>query len=408
MPECRRLDAAGPLRVCFPFVGDDVGGSHISALKLIQGFDRSQVEPVVVLQRTDGPLAAFLRREDQAFVGCPLEATLSPRNGEQPHLASFLGQTLPFLRRFIREGRFHIVHTNDGRIHANWGLAARLAGARLVWHHRGDPAARGVNRLAPLIANEIVTVSHFSRPKRPLLPLRDRLSVINSPFDPPLRSPDRNDAKDLLLGELGLPAGTRVLSYVGSLIERKRPLLFVEIVAQFRQRHPAIPIVGCMFGAPDPAGADLDAAVRARIEALGLQHVVRLMGFRSPMETFLAATDILLVPAFGEPLGRTLVEAMFLRTPVVATDHGGNPEAICDGRTGFLVHPESADAFIYPMARLLSDPNLSTRIADAAEAEAHQSYGSVRHVEQIMAVYARALRRPARSARLTGVTETFA
>lgn len=65
----------GPIRVCFPFIGDDVGGSHISALKLIQNLDTSKVVPILVLQETAGPLAAFLQMEGQPFTGFPLPTT---------------------------------------------------------------------------------------------------------------------------------------------------------------------------------------------------------------------------------------------------------------------------------------------------------------------------------------------
>ena len=50
-----------------------------------------------------------------------------------------------------------------------------------------------------------------------------------------------------------------------------------------------------------------------------------------------------MVTARGEPFGRTLIEAMHLGTPVIATRHGGNPEAIEDGRNGFLVDPDDPD-----------------------------------------------------------------
>ena len=46
-------------RVCFPFVGDSVGGSHISAAYLIRDLDPDHYEPVVVVHQ-DGPLRPFL------------------------------------------------------------------------------------------------------------------------------------------------------------------------------------------------------------------------------------------------------------------------------------------------------------------------------------------------------------
>lgn len=380
-----------PIRVCFPFVGDDVGGSHISALKLVQNLDTSRVIPVLVLQETMGPLAAFLTRESQPFMGLPPLTTLPAKGTTLGGVATYLTSTLPQLSRFIREQRFDIIHTNDGRTHINWGIAARFAGARLVWHHRGDPDAKGANILGPLIADRMVTVSRFSRPKHPIRSFNGRLSVIHSPFDQPSVVPDRAAAKASLLKELGLAPGTRVLSFIGGLIERKRPLLFIDILDRFVREHPQIPVVGCVFGNSPAGSQDLESAARIRCSERGLGQAVRFMGFRNPIEPFLAATDVLVVPAMGEPFGRTLIEAMFLGTPVVATDHGGNPEAIENERTGFLVTPEDAGAFMEPLSRLLSNPRLWARISDAARDHAFFSYSTHRHVENVMKIYDGAL-----------------
>jgi glycosyltransferase involved in cell wall biosynthesis len=393
----RGRDCLKPIRVCFPFVGDDVGGSHISALKLLQNLDAARVVPTVVLQESAGPLAAFLDREGQPYLRLPLPKPVPAERVTLGGLAAYVTSTLPHMRRFIRQQRFDIVHTNDGRSHVNWGIAARLSGARLVWHHRGDPDAKAANMLGPLIADRMVTVSRFSRPSRPIISLDGRLGVVHSPFGKPSAIPDRAAAKAALLAELGLSPGVRVLAFIGGLIERKRPILFVDIVHRFRQLHPEIPVVGCVFG-NSPAGShDVETAARAHCTELGLGEHVRFMGFRNPIEPFLAAADALVVPAIGEPFGRTLIEAMFLGTPVVATNHGGNPEAIEDERTGFLVAPDDADAFMEPLRRLLSDQTLWSRISRAALEEASSTYSVRRHIEKIMEIYDGALRVPRNS-----------
>jgi glycosyltransferase involved in cell wall biosynthesis len=381
-----------PPRVCFPFTGGQLGGSHISALKLIQSLDPCQITPVVVLQDSGGPLAAFLKEQGQPFVSFDAGEILLPGRRRASNVGVFFTRTLPRIRRFIREGRFEIVHTNDGRAHVNWGLAARLAGASVVWHHRGDPDAMGANWLAPLIADQMITVSRFARPRRPVRSLESRLSVIHSPFDPPSMIPDREKAKAELLAHLGAAPGTHVLSFVGNLVERKRPFLFLEILARFRHQHPQLPAVGCVFGVSPAGRIDLEPAMKARAASLGLGKAVHFMGFRSPIEPYLAATDILLVPAMGEPFGRTLIEAMFLGTPVVATRHGGNPEAIQNDHTGFLVEPENAEAFVEPIARLVTDPEIWMRISRTAAMHVRSSFSSAHHAEQVERVYDSALR----------------
>ena len=117
------------------------------------------------------------------------------------------------------------------------------------------------------------------------------------------------------------------------------------------------------------------------------------MGFRYPPESWMAASDLLLVTAVDEPFGRTLIEAMLLGTPVIAADSGGNPEAIEDGRTGFLVAPDDIAGFAARAAELLRDQARWRAIGATAQADARSRFGLERHAQAIMAIYDRMLRR---------------
>lgn len=381
--------------MCFPFVGDSVGGSHVSAIKLVQALDPTRVRALVTLHIDGGRLADFLRAEGVDYVVAPDVAM--PEAGHQvtwsklsvPHLWYHVSQRTPRLARFLKEHEVDIVHTNDGRIHSLWSAAIRLAGAKQLWHHRADPRSTGVNYLAPILAHHIVTVSNFARPNRPVLPIGHKWTVVHSPFDHPQEVPDRQQAKQALLSELGCDSETRTLGYFGALIERKRPVAFVEAVHAFIERHPDIPVAGLIFGREPEEGPPLEEAVRRRAAELSISDHIHLMGFRYPVEPLMGGTDILLVPAVNEPFGRTLIEAMLLGTPVVATNHGGNPEAIEDGVNGFLVDVDKPQAFVEPIRRLLCDDACWQRVAETARSQALTAYGLDKHVSAITDIYHR-------------------
>ncbi|MBU2532203.1 MAG: glycosyltransferase family 4 protein [Alphaproteobacteria bacterium] len=384
-----------PISICFPYVGDDVGGSHISSLKLIEALDRRRYDPLIVLHENDGRLAPFLRERGHGFIIAPPGVLVGTRRqyansqlSRWQDAASFMMTSLPKLVRFIRESGIDIVHTNDGRVHLNWGLAARLAGRKHVWHHRGSPSARGVNVLAPILAHQLVTVSAFALPQRPLMPIASKATVIHSPFEHP-SPPDRTRAREKLLAELGWPTETRLLGYFGQLISRKRPVAFVEAVAACAQAHPELAIGGLLFGEGAPEEAALITATEQRARDLGVADRIRLMGFKSPIEPYMAGVDVLLVPAVNEPFGRTLIEAMLLGTPVVATNHGGNPEAITDGRNGLLVPAEEPAAFVEPVHRLLTDRDHWVQISETARRQALEKYSVATHVESVCEIYDR-------------------
>nr|WP_246748737.1 glycosyltransferase family 4 protein [Rhizobium setariae] len=195
-----------------------------------------------------------------------------------------------------------------------------------------------------------------------------------------------------LVRELGLDDNVHFVGYFGSLNERKRPMLFVEIVAAYLKRYPGTPLHGLLFGKPEPGGPRLDLAVDETARKLGISSSIHRMGFRSPVAPFMCAVDALLVPAVNEPFGRTLIEAMLLGTPVIATDHGGNPEAITSGTNGYLVRPEDPEAFIEPLRRLLSNPDEWHRLSKSAREQALEHYGVKAHVNGITEIYEKMVR----------------
>jgi glycosyltransferase involved in cell wall biosynthesis len=381
---------AAPARICFPFGGGAVGGSHISAIKLIQGLDRTRFTPLIVLHYGDGQLGQLLRSEgldyiilsERRFFG---ESRGVPQSGGA---TSFLSTCVDQWRlaRFLKGHGVKIVHSNEGAMHISWALPARLAGAKLLWHHRGMPDARGVRFLAPVIADRIVGVSQFalSKVRRGQRTAR-KTAVVYSPFDTDADPIDQAEAHRSLIAELGVDPQTRLVGFFGNLVERKRPMLFVETVARMAEKRPSLPFIGLMFGSALEPGVKDQLMERAR--ALGVSDRLRLMGFRYNSAELMAACDIHAVPAIDEPFGRSLIEAMLLSTPVVAAASGGNLEAIDQGVTGLLSAADDATAMADAILQLLDAPDQAAAIATAALNAATQRYGADRHVAQISAIY---------------------
>lgn len=385
------MTATKKIKVCFPFIGDFVGGSHLSALGLIRNLDTTRIEPTIVLHETDGPLARLLRDEGVSFERAPVpnRIELSPKVGAAT-IGRFL-RTIPRLAGFIRRRGFDIVHTNDGRMHVTWGVAARLANTQVLWHHRGDPTSLGLRWVAPFVASHVASVSKFSSPPRGLISAASKASVVESPFDLAAASGiDRLACRETLAQEIECPPETRILGYVGFLMDRKRPLLFVEAIAALNKMNPGFPVAGVLLG---EAMDRLDDAARARAAELGIADKIHLLGFRYPGLPWIAALDVLLVTAVDEPLGRTLVEAMLVGTPVIATSSGGNVEVIEQGRTGLLVPPEDAAAFARSAIELLTQPAYRDKITSSAADSVTVRFSIDRHVRSITAIYERLVAR---------------
>ena len=186
-----------------------------------------------------------------------------------------------------------------------------------------------------------------------------------------------------LLNELGASQDTIICGYFGSFIDRKRPLKFIEAVAALISIQSR-PVKGVMFG--ETTYPELEAAMRERMTAADVNGSVHLMGYRSPGVDWIAACDVLLVPAIHEPLGRTLVEAMLVETPVVAARSGGNPEAILDG-LGKLVQPEDSVAMANACVELLSDRAGTAAMTARAKQSAKDRFSRQTHIDAVSQIY---------------------
>jgi glycosyltransferase involved in cell wall biosynthesis len=378
-------NGTSPVVVCFPFVGDRVGGSSISALYLIRHLDRERYDPLILMHDVDGAGARLFEDEHVRFEPAPLRecAGGTERSGD----LGFALRTASALARFQRERGVGIEHTNDGRMHATRALPTRIAGARQLWHHRASPRAAGLRYLAPLVADQVVSVSKFSAPRPGLISAAHKCSVVHSPFATDAVPADRAQGRQAVLDEFDCPPQTHVVGFVGNLYERKRPLVFVETIARMVARRPELAIAAPLFGETREQTGEVAAA----IERQGLGDRVKLMGFRYPPEPWIAACDVLLVPAVEEPFGRSLIEAMLLGTPLIAADSGGNPEIIRNGETGFLVPPDDPDGFAECTLALLEDPAMRASIAANARDDAVARFGMRRHAHSIMQIYDRIL-----------------
>ena len=274
-----------PITICYPMAGDSLGGSHHSLLGLIDGLDREQFRPVMILEKSDGRLAEhFSAFEQLADPAPPRESFAVGRDFRHPQLSlNTFGRARR--ARFLRASGATIVHSNDGRTHATWALAAKLAGCKLLWHHRADPTAKGLRYVAPWVADQIVTVSRFSLPPSKLTAAARDAEVVFSPFETEI-SVDRERDAQRLLDELDAADDTIICGYFGSFIDRKRPLKFIEAVAALRAIQPR-PVKGVMFG--ETTYPELEAAMRARMAEADVGGSVHIMGYRSPGVDWIAA-----------------------------------------------------------------------------------------------------------------------
>jgi glycosyltransferase involved in cell wall biosynthesis len=138
-------------------------------------------------------------------------------------------------------------------------------------------------------------------------------------------------------------------------------------------------------------------ALEMRASANRVAHRVVFTGRRDDIPAVTASFDVAVLPSHREAQGLSILEAMALSRPVVASDVGGIPEMIEDGVTGVLVEHDRPEALAGAIVRLLTDDAFAETIAKAGHDLVHDRFCielMVRAVEDIYADGAGLAQRP--------------
>jgi glycosyltransferase involved in cell wall biosynthesis len=186
----------------------------------------------------------------------------------------------------------------------------------------------------------------------------------------------REHDRETLRRVRGVDPGTRVVTTVGTVCDRKGQLLFVHAAERLlaRNRHIRFFIVG----ARDGAYLDL---VERTVAKRGLAEVVTIVPETRDVYAFYRMSDILVSASYEEPFGLAVLEGMAFGLPVVGTDVMGVAEQFDDGRELLLVPPGDAAAMAGRIAALCNDAKLAAAVGGAAVRRVHEGFSAGAMVE---------------------------
>jgi glycosyltransferase involved in cell wall biosynthesis len=252
------------------------------------------------------------------------------------------------------------------------GVSPQLIGEAIA---RRAGAAHVLNEHTPLTPDgELLPLRPHQRPlTRVVAPLVDRVIAVSERQVEPLRRrgyrPDRivvvpngvfqsdvavKARREDTRRELGLGERDFAVLCVANLRSEKGAGAFVEAVSAARRQVPGLH--GLLAG---------DGPERAALEQLTAGgEDVRLLGSRGDVPDLLAASDAFCLLSEAEALPMSILEAMALGQPVVATDVGGTPEAVAHAETGLVVPPRDPAAAAAALARLAAQPGWARELGE--------------------------------------------
>jgi len=388
----KRLKSALPAsrtRILHIITNLPVGGAQDNTLLTVERLDRRRFD-VCLMCSSEGlwlRRALQLRDVDLVFVD-ELTRRIHP-------LFDLIA--LWRIYRYIKVGRFEIVHTHSSKPGFLGRIAAALAGVPIIihtihgfpFHDFMHPLVRRfyilVERSLSKLTHRIVTVSNLNRHKAIQLRLARREKFVNIYSGIDFRKFSRRIDVERKKQELGITNGEKVVGMVGRLSVQKAPWIFIQAIPEIlrKERDVRFLVVG-------------DGELRDRMmdlaDELDVSDRTMFLGFREDVPELLRVFDVFVLTSQWEGLGRSLTEAMYTGRPVVATEVEGVPELVRHERTGLLVPPRDVRSVAHGVIDLLSDPCKRQRLGEAARRQVRHAFGVERMVSDLEALYEEILR----------------
>jgi glycosyltransferase involved in cell wall biosynthesis len=184
-----------------------------------------------------------------------------------------------------------------------------------------------------------------------------------------------------------------ILLLAGRLTRWKGQGLAIDALARLKAR-------GCdailVLAGDDQGRSDYTAELKAQADAAGLGEATRFPGHETDMPAAYLAADLALSASLDpEAFGRTAVEPMAMRRPVLAAAHGATTETVLDGQTGWLVKPGDAESWATALAEALDGgPDLWAMMGHTGRLRVEALYTLDRMTERTLDAYGRLLAGP--------------
>jgi len=383
-----------------------ISGGEIALANLVHHLDSRKVKGIVVLG-ADGPLVDRLRPAAEVHI-LPLSSSIATQKKDLLGFRSLFRIKDAFvlvryiwrLSRFIREHKIDVIHYNSLKADIIGGIAGRVTMRRVVWHVRDriddDYLPRSVVRIFRflshviphyVIANSAATLRTLHLSSSALatsipsgVEMSGNVAIVHDGTTAvETSSTPRNDS----VFRIGL---------IGRISPWKGQHIFIQAAALVNKRFPKARFV--IIGAALFGEEQYDKEVRQLPQELGIEHIVEFAGFCKDINLALSNLDLVVhASTKGEPFGQVIIEGMAAGKPVVATNGGGVPEIVEDGKTGILVPMGDATAMAEAICQILESPGRAREMGRKGRDRVAAHFTMDQTARRVEAVYEEMFRR---------------
>lgn len=347
------------------------GGGQRSLLDLLEGIDRENFIPIVVLPQ-EGSLSQKLREMNIDF------KIISMPSLRSLNLVGF-GNSVSQLRRLIKDKNIDLVHANNSLVAIYAGIAAKRERIPFVWHVRISDRDGLLDRFLASLSTQIITISDAVNQRFSWMKNREsRVKTIYNGIDLTKFNPSLSGAA--IRREFRLDGQAPLVGTVGRLDWYKGHKYFLRAAKII---VGSIPNCNFLIVGSGEKRKELENLV----DKLKLNKNVIFAGYREDIPEILAGLDLFVSSSVSEGLGRSIIEAMAMQKPVVATNIGGIPEVVINQETGILVPARESKALAEAIIGLLRDKERCIKMGLAGRKLVERKFDIRINIENIQNLY---------------------
>jgi glycosyltransferase involved in cell wall biosynthesis len=365
-------------KIVFCIDSFNAGGTEFNLIKTIEIMSKTEYDLHILTLNDRG-----LLRQRFIDTGIPIVEFSFPRLHSLRALLQAVRISLWF-RRTMPD----VVHTNDRYTNSFVAPCARLAGVPLVitsrrwWKEMPRRIYKFGNMVAYRLSHRIVVnssiVARMMSADEGIA--SSRITVLPNFVDDEEFALIPEKERAAARSSFGIPSDAILATAIAIFRPEKDLKTLILATSLLSRKYPRFHVLLVGDG---PCEKDLRNAV---IE-MKVEDRVHFAGFLNGPPTPHKFGDIAVLCSLHEGFPNSIVEAMAAGKPVVATQVGGIPDAVEDGRTGILVSPSSPVQLAEALGRLIDDDNLRASMGEAGRLKAKRLYSASAVLEQLDVLY---------------------
>ncbi len=248
--------------------------------------------------------------------------------------------------RYLRKNGVDIIHTHSSKAGILHRIAAKIAGVAYIvhsihgWSFNDRMSSKvkslyvSLERFVEKFTDKLIAVTEFDIIKGldEKISTKEKYVKIHSSIEIDKYTAISKSNPELR-NEFGIKENEIIVGTVSRMDTQKAPQDFVSVAKAVCDKFDKVKFI---FVGDGP----LRNEVEHKIESLGLKDKIILTGIRTDVNNFMNLFDIFILTSLWEGLPRVFSQAMAAKLPIVATNVNGAPEAIIDGKNGFLLEPK--------------------------------------------------------------------